>query len=81
MEDLKEADLEKIKNANLRLGVSTHGAYELLKALQLKPSYVALGHIFPTQSKKMPSKPQGVYKLALEQKLRQSNANCCYRRY
>ncbi len=69
MEDLKEADLEKIKNANLRLGVSTHGAYELLKALQLKPSYVALGHIFPTQSKKMPSKPQGVYKLALEQKL------------
>ena len=69
MEDLRQADIEKIKAAGLRLGVSTHGAYELLKALQLKPSYIALGHIFPTQSKKMPSKPQGVNKLAIEQRL------------
>lgn len=69
MEDLREADICKIKEAGLRLGVSTHGAYELLKALQLKPSYIALGHIFPTQSKQMPSKPQGVNKLALEQRL------------
>jgi hydroxymethylpyrimidine kinase/phosphomethylpyrimidine kinase/thiamine-phosphate diphosphorylase len=69
MEDLREADIQKIKAAGLRLGVSTHGAYELLKALQLQPSYVALGHIFPTQSKQMPSKPQGIKKLALEQRL------------
>lgn len=69
MEDLREADIDKIKAAGLRLGVSTHGAYELLKALQLKPSYIALGHVFPTQSKKMPSKPQGVNKLAIEQRL------------
>ena len=69
MEDLREADIDKIKAAGLRLGVSTHGAYELLKALQLKPSYIALGHVFPTKSKKMPSKPQGVNKLAIEQRL------------
>ena len=69
MEDLKTADLKSIQKAGLRLGVSTHGAYEMLKAMQLQPSYIALGHIFPTQSKKMPSKPQGVFKLALEQEI------------
>ena len=66
MEDLRVADLQAIKKAGLRLGVSTHGVYELQKALQLKPSYIALGHIFPTNSKKMPSKPQGLTKLRLQ---------------
>lgn len=66
MEDLREADLEAIKKAGLRLGVSTHGPYEMLKALQLQPSYIALGHIFPTDSKLMPSRPQGLMKLRLE---------------
>lgn len=65
MEDLLKADVEKIRLSGLRLGVSTHGAYETLKAVSLKPSYIALGHIFETQSKIMPSKPQGVYKLNL----------------
>lgn len=69
MEDLKEADIEAIRKAGLRLGVSTHGAYEMIKACQLKPSYIALGHIFPTNSKKMPSKPQGCMKLALMQQI------------
>lgn len=69
MEDLREADIELIRKAGLRLGVSTHGAYEMLKAIQLKPSYIALGHIFPTQSKVMPSKPQGVFKLFVEQRI------------
>ena len=66
MEDLRTADLEKIRKSGLRLGVSTHGLYEMLKGLQLNPSYIALGHIFPTKSKVMPSKPQGVEKLAHE---------------
>lgn len=69
MEDLKEADISAILKAGLRLGVSTHGAYEMLKALQLNPSYVALGHIFATQSKIMPSKPQGPFKLKCEMNL------------
>ena len=63
MEDLRTADLELIRRAGLRLGVSTHGVYELVKAMQLNPSYIALGHIFPTNTKSMPSKPQGVVKL------------------
>lgn len=69
MEDLRDADLDLIRNAGLRLGVSTHGAYEMLKAMQLNPSYIALGHIYPTNSKQMPSKPQGPMKLMIEQSL------------
>lgn len=69
MEDLREADIESIRKASLRLGVSTHGCYEMLKAYQLHPSYIALGHIFPTSSKVMPSKPQGCFKLSVEQDL------------
>lgn len=59
-EDLALADLQALKIAGLRLGISTHGYHELLIAKQLKPSYIALGHIFPTQTKEMPSDPQGL---------------------
>ncbi|WP_333798034.1 thiamine phosphate synthase [Rheinheimera sp.] len=63
-EDLQEADLAAIAGAGLRLGVSTHGYAELAAVLPLKPSYIALGHIFPTQTKQMPSQPQGLKRLA-----------------
>lgn len=73
MEDLRTANLQAIADAGLRLGVSTHGMYEMLKAVQLNPSYIALGHIFPTQSKKMPSKPQGTERLTHEVHLLNNN--------
>lgn len=63
-EDLATADLKAIENAGLRLGISTHSYTEILIALQYTPSYIALGHIFPTQTKSMPSQPQGVTRLA-----------------
>ncbi|HEY9042011.1 MAG TPA: thiamine phosphate synthase, partial [Rheinheimera sp.] len=62
-EDLQQADLSAIATAGLRLGISTHSYKELLIARQLKPSYIALGHVFATQTKQMPSKPQGLAKL------------------
>ena len=62
-EDIQLADLAMIADAGLRLGISTHGYFELLCAKQLKPSYIALGHIFETQTKDMPSDPQGVARL------------------
>lgn len=68
-EDLETADLSAIQQAGLRLGVSTHGYYEILRAAEFSPSYIALGHIFPTTTKDMPSKPQGLNRLALYQKL------------
>ncbi|MBQ8707720.1 MAG: thiamine phosphate synthase [Succinivibrionaceae bacterium] len=63
-EDLKTADLAAIAGAGLRLGVSTHGYFEIAAVMGIRPSYIALGHIFPTGTKKMKSKPQGVERLA-----------------
>lgn len=62
-EDLDTTDPAAIHRAGLRLGVSTHDDTELARAITIKPSYVALGHIFPTQTKDMPSKPQGLAEL------------------
>ncbi|ANE75702.1 thiamine phosphate synthase [Dickeya solani] len=62
-EDLDTADLDAIRAAGLRLGVSTHDDAELARAVAIKPSYIALGHIFPTQTKAMPSAPQGLAEL------------------
>jgi thiamine-phosphate pyrophosphorylase len=62
-EDLDVANLARINQAGLRLGISTHDDAELDRALALRPSYIALGHIFPTQTKEMPSAPQGLTEL------------------
>ena len=63
-EDLEDADLDAIARAGLRLGISTHGYAELCRARTFHPSYIALGHVFPTQTKDMPSQPQGLERLA-----------------
>jgi len=63
-EDLQGIDLQAIRAAGLRLGVSTHDDMEIDVALAAKPSYIALGHVFPTQTKQMPSAPQGLTQLA-----------------
>lgn len=62
-EDMETADLAAIQAAGLRLGISTHGYFELMRARELAPSYIALGHIFPTNTKVMPSRPQGLVRL------------------
>lgn len=63
-EDLETTDLSAIRDAGLRLGVSTHDDMEIDVALAARPSYIALGHVFPTQTKQMPSAPQGLVQLA-----------------
>ena len=62
-EDLYLADLTEIAKAGMALGISSHSYFELLLAHHISPSYVALGHIFPTTTKDMPSAPQGLQKL------------------
>ncbi len=62
-EDLADADLAKIQQAGLRLGISTHGCYEFLLAQQLQPSYLAVGAIFPTKTKDMTGQIQGIENL------------------
>jgi hydroxymethylpyrimidine kinase/phosphomethylpyrimidine kinase/thiamine-phosphate diphosphorylase len=63
-EDLLHADLSQIAEAGLALGLSSHGYFEMLLVQQLSPSYLAIGHIFPTPTKQMPSLPQGLLKLS-----------------
>jgi thiamine-phosphate pyrophosphorylase len=58
--DLAGADLGAIRNAGIRLGISTHSLDELDNALAAAPDYVALGPIYPTKLKAMPWKPQGL---------------------
>ena len=62
-EDCMSADLRAIADASIRLGISCHSFFEMLLAIQLSPSYIALGHIFPTTTKSMPSAPQGLLNL------------------
>ncbi len=62
-EDVIGVDLQAIADADIALGLSSHGTFEALLAYQLQPSYLAIGHIFPTTTKDMPSLPQGLVKL------------------
>ncbi|WP_404935081.1 thiamine phosphate synthase [Nitratireductor sp. L15S-10] len=63
-EDLAEADIDAIRTAGLKLGISTHDGAELRTALAAKPDYVALGPVYPTILKKMKWDPQGLDRLA-----------------
>lgn len=63
-EDLVASNLKQLSEANIALGLSSHSYFEILLAMQHKPSYIAFGHIFPTTTKQMPSAPQGLDKLA-----------------
>ena len=62
-EDLDEANLDAIRRAGLKLGISTHDEAELDRALTYQPDYVALGPIYPTILKEMKWHQQGVEKL------------------
>ncbi|MGR9186266.1 thiamine phosphate synthase (plasmid) [Rhizobium leguminosarum] len=62
-EDLVEADLDAIRRAGLKFGLSTHDETELETALAAKPDYVALGPIYPTILKQMKWAPQGLERI------------------
>ncbi len=59
-EDILEADIGAIYHAGIRLGISTHTRDEIEIALDIEPSYVAIGPIFETNSKKMVYNPVGI---------------------
>ena len=62
-EDLDEADLDAIRAAGLKLGVSTHDNDELDRVLAFNPDCVALGPVYPTILKKMKWHQQGLGKV------------------
>ena len=59
LDTLKPDELAEIRHAGLRLGLSTHGYAEMLRADAVAPSYLALGAVFPTTLKAMVTPPQG----------------------
>ena len=63
-EDLDTADIETLRSANIRLGLSTHTPEELARAKAVQPSYLAIGPIYPTTLKVMPYEPVGLTRLA-----------------
>lgn len=62
-EDMEVADLKTIRAAGLRLGLSSHGYAEMLRADRFSPSYIAMGAVFPTTLKRMATAPQGTGRL------------------
>ena len=52
-EDIQTADFEAIRKSGVKIGISTHGETEFCIAKSIKPSYIAIGAIFPTNTKKV----------------------------
>ena len=64
-EDLDTADIEALRRAGVRLGLSTHTPAELARAHAVQPSYLAIGPIYPTTLKVMPYDAVGLERLKL----------------
>jgi len=61
--DLDGADIDAIRKAGVKLGISTHDQAELERALAVDPDYVALGPIYFTRLKAMAFAPQGLERI------------------
>ncbi|WP_076998492.1 thiamine phosphate synthase [Variovorax sp. KK3] len=64
LDALSPQDLQAIRASGIRLGVSTHGYAEMVRADAVSPSYIAMGAVYPTTLKQMATAPQGVARLA-----------------
>lgn len=53
-----------LRASGLRLGVSSHSLWELARGRSLAPWYLACGPVWPTLTKAMPWRPQGLDNLA-----------------
>ena len=66
---MQDGPLQSLRLAGLRLGLSSHGYSEMLAAYAWRPSYMALGAVFPTTLIKMQTAPQGTARLFAYAKL------------
>lgn len=53
-----------LRATGMALGVSSHSLWELARARTLSPRYIACGPVWPTLTKAMPWRPQGLDNLA-----------------
>ncbi|MDR7334379.1 PfkB family carbohydrate kinase [Roseateles asaccharophilus] len=57
-------ELADARARGLRLGLSSHSLWELARAVAWAPDYVACGPLWPTTTKAMPWRPQGLDNLS-----------------
>ena len=72
LDALQPEEVDRLRDSGLRLGVSTHGYAEMVRADAVSPSYIAMGAVFPTTLKRMATAPQGVARLAAYARLMRS---------
>jgi thiamine-phosphate pyrophosphorylase len=63
LDALTSAEMDALRASGLRLGISTHGYAEMVRADAVGPSYIAMGAVFPTTLKQMATAPQGTGRL------------------
>jgi thiamine-phosphate pyrophosphorylase len=63
-DDLAPEDARRILLPTQHLGISTHNAEQLQKALEAGPAYVAFGPVYPTRTKQNPDPVVGLGGLA-----------------
>ena len=63
LDALHADEIRTLRDSGVRLGVSTHGYAEMVRADAVSPSYIAMGAVYPTTLKKMATVPQGVARL------------------
>jgi hydroxymethylpyrimidine kinase/phosphomethylpyrimidine kinase/thiamine-phosphate diphosphorylase len=61
---LEARERAALQASGLALGVSSHSLWELARARSLAPAYIACGPVWPTLTKAMPWRPQGLDNLA-----------------
>jgi hydroxymethylpyrimidine kinase/phosphomethylpyrimidine kinase/thiamine-phosphate diphosphorylase len=64
LQALGEAGRRAVAASRLALGVSSHSLWELARARALAPEYIACGPVWPTTTKDMPWRPQGLDNLS-----------------
>ncbi|QIL80474.1 thiamine phosphate synthase [Diaphorobacter sp. HDW4A] len=69
LDALTQEEISTLRDSGVRLGVSTHGYAEMVRADAVAPSYIAMGAVFPTTLKKMATVPQGIARLEQYAKL------------
>lgn len=60
----ERCELAAARAAGLALGLSSHSLWELARAAHEAPDYIACGPVWPTTTKAMPWRPQGLHNLA-----------------
>lgn len=61
---LAPAERHRLQGAGIALGLSSHSLWELCRAAAMQPAYIACGPVWPTSTKQMPWRPQGLRNLA-----------------